>query len=128
MLAAVGTGVAVAGVFALLVVVLGTDQIITGTAITLGAVGLTGAVYRQAYGAAGAGLSLPTFAPAPLPFLHRIPVLGPGLFEQPLPGYLAFVLVPLVWWALFRTRWGLTLRAAGESPTAAAANGVRSGL
>ena len=57
--------------------------------------------------------------------LERIPLIGPGLFQQPIVVYLALLAVPACWWLLFRTRWGLALRAAGESPAAAAAAGVR---
>jgi simple sugar transport system permease protein len=103
----------------------GTDQIIAGTAITLGAVGLTGAVYRSYYGAAGAGLSIPTLAAFEIPQLSRIPVLGAALFAQPVTTYFAAALVPVTWWFLFRTRPGLALRAAGESADGARAAGVR---
>jgi ABC-type uncharacterized transport system permease subunit len=123
--AGTGAGVALAACFAAVVVVARGDQIITGTAVTLGAVGLTGMVYRRAFGAAGAGLDLPTLAPIALPGLDRLPVLGPGLFDQPAPTYLAYVALPIVWWALFRTRGGLMLRATGESEPMARAAGVR---
>jgi simple sugar transport system permease protein len=123
-LAAAAAGVLVALVFALVAIQAGADQIIAGTAVTLGAVGLTGAVYRAAYGPAGAGLALPTLAPLPIPGLARIPVLGPALFAQPALTYAAMLLVPLVWWLLFRTRAGLVLRAAGEAPAQARAVGV----
>jgi general nucleoside transport system permease protein len=121
-------GMLTASVFALLVVGGRADQIIVGTAVTLAAVGLTGTIYRQAYGMAGAGLSLPTFSSFPIPGLVRIPVLGPALFNQPVPTYLAIAALPLVWWALFRTRWGLALRATGEAAAMARAMGVRTGL
>ena len=123
-LAAVTAGVAVAAVFAAVALGARADQIITGTAVTLGAIGLTGAVYRGAYGAGGPGLSLPTFAPVPIPGLAGIPVVGPALFTQPILTYLAWLLVPAVWWFLFRSWWGLALRASGESAEAARASGV----
>jgi len=123
-LAAVLAGVLVAAVFAVVALGARADQIITGTAITLGAIGLTGAVYRSAYGAGGPGLSLPTFAPTPVPGLASIPVLGPALFNQPVLTYIAWLLVPAVWWFLFRSWWGLALRATGESAEAAHASGV----
>jgi ABC-type uncharacterized transport system permease subunit len=113
-----------AGVFALVTIGARADQVIAGTAITLGAVGLTGTIYRQAYGAAGAGLDLPTLAPIPIPVLSTLPVLGPALFSQPAPTYLGLLAVPAVWWLLFRTRIGLALRATGESATVARAAGV----
>jgi ABC-type uncharacterized transport system permease subunit len=121
-------GMLMAAVFALLAIGARADQIIAGTAITLAAVGLTGTIYRQAYGAGGAGLSIPTFSTLSIPGLAGIPVLGPALFEQPVPTYLAFAGVPLVWWVLFRTRLGLALRATGESAVMARAVGVRTRL
>lgn len=121
-------GMLLASGFALLAIGARADQIITGTAITLGAVGLTGTIYRQAFGAGGAGLGIPTFSALAIPGLSEIPVLGPALFEQPVPTYLAFAALPLVWWMLFRTRLGLRLRATGEAAAMARAAGVRTGL
>ena len=125
---AVLAGMVLAGVFALIAIGARADQIITGTAITLAAVGLTGMIYRKAFGAGGAGLTLPTLAPIPIPGLAGIPLIGPGLFNQPAPTYLAFAALPVVWWVLFRTRLGLQLRATGEAAAMARAAGVRTGL
>jgi ABC-type uncharacterized transport system permease subunit len=122
---AVLAGMVTAGVFAALAIGARADQIIAGTAITLAAVGLTGTIYRQVYGAGGAGLTIPTFSALPIPGLAQIPLLGPAFFEQPVPTYLAFMGVPLVWWVLFRTRLGLALRATGEAAAMARAVGVR---
>jgi general nucleoside transport system permease protein len=121
-------GMLIAAGFAALAIGVRADQIIVGTAVTLAAVGLTGTIYRQAYGVEGAGLSIPTFSSLPLPWLSRIPVLGPALFDQPVPTYLAVAGLPLIWWGLFRTRWGLALRATGEGAAMARAVGVRTGL
>jgi ABC-type uncharacterized transport system permease subunit len=123
-LLAILAGVLLAAVFALIVVAARADQVIAGTAITLGAVGLTGTVYRQAYGSAGAGLDLPTLPSLAIPVLSEIPALGAAFFAQPAPTYLIAVLVPLVWWAMFRTRAGLSLRATGEAAAIARAAGV----
>ena len=109
------------GVFA---VWLNTDQIITGTAVTLGSLGFTGAVFQSRFGATGLALELPTVAAWEVPLLSRIPVLGPAFFDQAVTSYLAYLLVPALGWFLFRTRWGLAVRAAGESPEAAHAAGV----
>ena len=121
---AVLAGVAVAALFAGVAIGARADQIITGTAITLMAIGLTGTIYRSAFGPGGPGLSLPTLGPAPVPLLRSIPVLGPALFEQSFLTYLAWLLVPISFWFLFRTWWGLALRATGESPESARASGV----
>ena len=118
-------GAGVALVFALFAVGLGTDQIITGTAVTLGGLGFTAVVYEARFGVTGTALTLPTLEPLPIPLLSRVPLLGPALFHQPPTVYLAYLLAPLLWWFLFRTGWGLSLRAAGEEPAAAAASGVR---
>ncbi|HEV8600064.1 MAG TPA: ABC transporter permease [Gemmatimonadales bacterium] len=123
-LAAVGAGLLVAACFSAVAIAARADQIITGTAITLGTIGLTGAIYRSAFGAAGPGLSIPTFAALPVPGLRQIPLLGPALFEQSALTYLGWILVPLASWFLFRSWWGLALRASGESAEAARANGV----
>ena len=125
---AVVAGVLLAAAFAAIAIGARADQIITGTALTLGAVGLTGTIYRHAYGTGGAGLALSTLAPVPVPLLSRIPIVGPALFDQPAPTYLALAALPSVWWVLFRTRSGLTLRATGEGAAMARAAGVRTGL
>ncbi|HUF26690.1 MAG TPA: ABC transporter permease [Gemmatimonadaceae bacterium] len=122
--AAILGGVAVAALFAVLVVVVRTDQIITGTAVTLFALGLTGVLYRILFGAEGAALATPTLHPVVVPLVGRIPVFGPGIFVQPVPAYVLYALVPVVWWWLHRTRAGLALRAVGENPEAARAAGI----
>lgn len=124
-LLAIAAGLTVAAVFAAIAVGAGADQIITGTAMTLASIGLTGAIYRSAYGPAGVGLTLPTLPVVPLPGLSAIPVLGPAFFQQSALTYVAFLLVPLLWWGLFRTPFGLALRACGESAEHARAAGVR---
>jgi general nucleoside transport system permease protein len=126
--AAMVAGMSLAAIFALITIGARADQIITGTAVTLAAIGLTGMIYRKAYGDAGAGLSLPTFSNQSLPGLSSIPIVGPGFFNQPAPTYLAVAILPLVWWVLFRTRLGLQLRATGEAAGMARAAGVRTGL
>jgi ABC-type uncharacterized transport system permease subunit len=118
-------GVIVAAVFALFVVWLRADQIITGTAITLLSAGVTGTLYRAWYGTSGAALGTPTSTPIVIPGLARLPVVGPALFAQPLMTYVAYLLVPLLAWWFTRTHAGLALRAVGERPEAAEAAGIR---
>jgi len=114
-------GAALAALFAALTVGLGADQVVVGTAVNILALGLTGVFFRampQLNGATAA-----SFAPLSLPFRH--PAVVSALFEQNALGWLAWVLVPLVWLLLFRTRRGLRLRATGERPSAADGAGVR---
>ena len=98
-------GVALAALFYVFVDLLGTDQIVTGTAVTILGLGLTGALYRTMYGASGAALSIETIPPRWM--------VG-----------VAVVLVPTTWWWLYRTHSGLALRSVGESPAAALASGI----
>jgi simple sugar transport system permease protein len=117
-------GVATAAVFALFALGARADQIIVGTAVTLLATGVTGTIYRTAYGAAGAALSIPTLAPISLPVLSDLPLIGRALFVQPVFTYLVYLLIPALWWWMYRTHAGLALRAIGEAPTAARSAGV----
>ena len=120
----VAAGVAVALVFACCVLWLRTDQIITGTALTLLVMGATGTLYRGMFGSAGAALETPTSAPLPIPGLSRLPIVGEALFTQPPVTYLAYLVAPVLAWWLGRTHAGLALRAIGERPDAAHAAGV----
>ncbi len=104
--AALVAGAACGGIVAFVAVRHRADQVITGTAVTLGSIGLTGAIYRATI---GSGESERTIQMLPRPWVLSFVVL---------------LAVPCVWWALYRTRWGLALRATGEDREAAAANGV----
>lgn len=121
---AVACGVLTAAIFAVFAIGLRADQIITGTAVMLLAFGVTGTLYRAFYGARGAALSIPTIGPVAIPVLSRIPIVGDPLFDQPVPTYGAYLLGPMLWWWMYRRMTGLSLRAAGESPSAARAAGV----
>lgn len=123
--AGAAAGVAVAMLFALFTVWMRADQIITGTAITLLAFGLTGTLYTTLYGSVGVALSIPTVGAVAIPGLSSIPLIGHALFAQPLVTYLLYVAVPVCAWWLVRTQAGLALRAVGEHPEAAIAAGVR---
>lgn len=122
---AIAGGVAVAALFAVFVVWLKANQIITGTALTLLSVGATGTLYRAMYGSSGAALSSPTSPPFPIPWLSRIPLVGEALFAQPPIAYAAYLLVPVIAWWMRGTHAGLALRAIGEQPEAAQVAGVR---
>lgn len=118
-------GAAVSLAFAAFAIGLGANQIIAGTAVTLGGLGFTAVVYEARFGATGTQLTIPTLDALELPLLARLPVVGSAFFAQRPTAYLAYLLAPVLWWFLFRTAWGLSLRAVGEAPEAAAAAGVR---
>ena len=121
--AAVAAGAAVGGVFATLSVLLRRDQVIVGTALTMFALGLTGALFRARPG--DAPVFVQTEPAVRIPFLVDVPLVGQALFAQPLTTYLAFGLALGLWWWLRNTHAGLALRAVGDAHEAARAAGVR---
>lgn len=118
------SGMSIALLFAIFVILLRSNQIITGTAISLLSLGLTGTLYRQLYGAAGAALTISTMPSTALPGLSQIPLIGQAFFSQPSITYLLYGSIPAIWWWLYRTYAGLALRAVGENPEAAITAGI----
>ena len=103
----------------------GADQMVTGLAVNILALGLTSFLLRG-FGARGEApvLRVPTLAPWPIPGLADLPVVGPVLFRQPPLTYAGIVLAVGVAVWLARTRAGLTVRAVGENPHAVFAVGT----
>jgi len=102
------------------------DQVVMGIVLNLFALGLTGFIYerlmqrdQQAYN------EPPKFGNWEIPLLSDIPVIGPALFRSSIFLYLALILVAVIQFGLYRTRWGLRTRSVGEHPTAADTLGVR---
>lgn len=116
-LAAAAAGMLLASLFAWLTLVLVTNQVATGLALSIFGSGLS-AFIGQAY----VGLSLPTEVKG-IPLLSHWPVLGPALFSQHWMAYATLLLCAGIAWFLFHTRAGLVLRAVGESPESAHALG-----
>lgn len=104
--------------FAFLVIARRANQLATGLALMFCGVGLSALVGAPVVGSRIAGL-----AEVRVPWLADLPVLGATLFHHDLVTYGSIPLAVLVWWVLFSTRWGLSLRAVGENPTAAFAAG-----
>jgi simple sugar transport system permease protein len=107
-------------VHAYLVLSRGTNQLATGLVVLFLGLGLTslfGVGYVQALA--------PTFKPLAVPGLSSIPVVGPVLFEQDPLVYVSYVLVPALSWFIFRSRWGVLLRAAGERSEVLVTHGHR---
>jgi general nucleoside transport system permease protein len=122
--AAIAAGVLAAIVLGIFIVNLRSDQVVTGTAMTLLALGTTGLLYRAQFGSAGVALTIPTAGPIAIPILSSIPIIGQAVFAQPVTTYIGYALVPLLGWWLSRTHSGLALRAVGENPEAATAAGI----
>jgi general nucleoside transport system permease protein len=107
-----------------LVVPLGLSQHVTGIGVTLLATSLSYYLYRVAFPEVTSPPKIEPFQPLPVPFLSDIPVVGPAFFQQTPLTYLAFIMVALVAWFLYRTPAGLAVRAVGENPAAAEAQGI----
>jgi simple sugar transport system permease protein len=104
------------------------DQIIIGVLINVLVIGVTNFLYSQWLASSGEEANFPgTFEIIKVPYLSGLPIIGPALFEARITVYLTFILVPLVWFILFRTKLGLRARAVGEHPTAADTVGINVG-
>ncbi|MDE2386220.1 MAG: ABC transporter permease [Actinomycetales bacterium] len=102
------------------------DQIIVGVVLNVLIVGLTNFLFSTLLGANTTLFNMPPrFEKLPIPGLAQIPVIGPVLFNQTLIVYLMYFAVAGVWFALFKTRWGLRVRAVGEYPKAADTVGIK---
>ena len=121
--AGVAGGVGFGVIMGLLSIEAKTDQIVAGVAINLLAFGLTAFMFEQIF-QGQRGATVPTIGRVAIPVLSDIPSFGPALFNLDPFVYLAFLLVPVSWVLLYRTRWGLSIRAVGELPVAADSAGV----
>ena len=114
---------AVLAVFAIRFLV---DQIILGVVLNVLASGLTGYLYDRALVPYQNRLNSPTtFSAIKIPLLGDIPILGPVFFDSTIFLYITYAMIALVQVGLFRTRWGLRVRAVGEHPTAADTVGIK---
>ncbi|WP_321343040.1 ABC transporter permease [Breoghania sp.] len=126
------TGLLVAAIFgaafgllhAGLTVTLGLSQHVTGLGITLFASSLSYFLFRLIVPVAGTPPTVEPFQPIDIPGLSDLPFIGPALFTQTAPTYLAIVLAVVLAYVLFFTPLGLAVRMTGENPHAAEAQGV----
>lgn len=123
---ALGLAVGVVGalVHAVATITLEADQIISGTAINLLALGGTGLMMEVVFGAGGTTPRVAGFSAVALPGLSSLPLVGPALFDQSVLVYVLYLTVPVCLYVLYRTRFGLRLRATGELPAAVDAAGL----
>lgn len=107
--------------FGVIVVTFRAPQGIAGIGLQMFGVGTAGTLFRHFVGGTQ---SIPGMANTPIPVLSRIPVIGPIFFSHNLMVYLAFLFVPVAWYILFKTSWGLKVRAVGTHPRAADSMGI----
>jgi simple sugar transport system permease protein len=101
------------------------QQIIVGVVLNVLVLGVTNFLFQQWLSKDAVNVNNPgTLDLIRIPFLSDVPLLGPILFENRITVFLAFLIVPVIWYVLFRTRLGLRARAVGEHPLAADTVGV----
>jgi general nucleoside transport system permease protein len=98
-----------ASVHAWFVLARGSNQLATGLVVMFLGLGLT-----SLFGASYVSRTVDSFTAWNVPVLSDIPFVGEILFEHDPLTYLSFALVPLAWWVLYRSRWGVLIRGAGE--------------
>jgi ABC-type uncharacterized transport system permease subunit len=120
---AIVAGAVFAALHALFAVTLRADQIVSGTALNLLAVGITGYLYVDIYGTQGTPDDLPGVPDVNLP-IKSIPLIGDVFGQLNLMIWLTLALVLVTWVVVFRTSVGLRLRSVGENPLAAGTAGL----
>ncbi len=104
-------------------VVLGAHQVICGLGSNFVILGLTSALQRLFWGIEGVPRIEPLL-PIAIPGLSSIPFVGDMFFNQPIITYICYLLIPVAWWVMFKSTWGLQIRAVGENPNCADTLGI----
>jgi simple sugar transport system permease protein len=104
------------------------QQIIVGVVLNVLMIGITNFLYQQWLTEDGENVNFPgTLDIIRIPFLSEIPIIGPVLFENRITVFLALIIVPTLYFVLFKTKLGLRARAVGEHPLAADTVGINVG-
>ena len=122
--AAAGAGILVGLLLAWLGIRWKVDQIIAGIVINIGALGITNFLFLRVLRRTPSSTRRRRVEAVKLPILGDIPVIGPILFNQTPYVYFTLLVMVAFTYMLFRTRWGLRLRASGEKPSAAGTVGI----
>jgi simple sugar transport system permease protein len=126
LVSAMVAGLLVASVLGLFAINYFVDQVIVGVVLNVLVIGVTSFMFSQVLAPNAASLnSPPRFTRIPIPILGDIPLIGPIFFRQTAIVYLLYIAVALVTWALYRSKWGLRVRAVGEHPKAADTVGIK---
>lgn len=121
LLAAIVIGALMGLAMAVISVTFQAEQGISGIGVYLFGLGMSELLFQKLLGNIETIRGFPTIS---IPVLSRIPIIGPVLFQQSVMVYMAYLLVPVAWYVLYRTTFGLKIRAVGENPAAADSLGV----
>lgn len=121
LLAAMVAGLLMGLLMSFISVTLKAEQGISGIGLYMFGLGLSSLLFNTTIGTVK---TVDGFQPIQLPLLGKIPVVGEVLFHHSLMVYGAFLLVPIAWWVLEKTTWGLKIKSVGQNPAAADSLGV----
>ena len=120
-LAAAFVGLLMGLLMSFISVTLKAEQGISGIGLYMFGLGLSSLLFKVLVGSVQ---TVNGFQTIKIPFLSDIPVVGEIFFQHSLPVYAAFLLVPVAWWFLDKTTWGLKIKSVGQNPAAADSLGV----
>ncbi len=120
-LAAALVGLLMGLLMSLISVTLKAEQGISGIGLYMFGLGLSSLLFKLLVGTVQ---TIDGFKVIKIPLLGDIPMIGEIFFQHSLPVYAAFLLVPVAWWFLEKTTWGLKIKAVGQNPAAADSLGV----
>ncbi|MCD6515363.1 MAG: ABC transporter permease [Candidatus Odinarchaeota archaeon] len=120
-IAAIIVGALFALIHAFVSISLKANQVVSGLALTMLGLGVS-AVIGKAY--VGTTLQKIAFSPIAIPILSEIPIIGIGLFTADPIAYIGIITAVVLWYILFKTKYGLAIRAVGENPAAADTLGI----
>ena len=115
---AVLLGAVMAALYAFITVTLGQQQVVTGTAMNILAVGICAYFQRVLFGVPTTPLQINTLPKIAFPLLSKIPYFGEIFFHQNILTYIAYLLIPISIFVLYKTSLGLAIRSTGENPVA----------
>ena len=124
LLTAMLLGALMALLYGFVTVTLRQQQVVTGTALNILAVGICSFFQRVIFGVPTTPLQIETLPKISIPLLSQIPVIGEIFFQQNALTYLAYILIPISIFVLYKTALGLTLRSTGENPVAVDVAGI----
>ncbi|MHA2170567.1 MAG: ABC transporter permease [Candidatus Kariarchaeaceae archaeon] len=114
-------GILLSSIHAVLSITLNRNQIVSGFALFIFGSGLSGLLGQDVVGKSD---EVEQLEPVSVPILEDIPVIGEIFFNHDVLVYLSFLLVPILWFVLFRTKIGIIIRTIGENPAAAHNQGI----
>ena len=117
-------GLLVAVLYGITTIYMYQHQIVMGTAISILITGFCTFFYRVIFGVQTVPLTINPLKVLKIPLLSRIPIIGQILFSQNVITYLTWILVPVIFFVIYKTSLGLSMRSCGENPEAADAAGI----